>query len=78
MTPDENAIAAGMLKLQSSKKLLQIYMQEKTGKIVTLRDVSNVKARMHRGDGNYLNEVVTRLKSMEGSSGLILLLSCVI
>ena len=33
MTPDENAIAAGMLKLQSNKKLLQIYMQEKTGKI---------------------------------------------
>ncbi|KAI0223316.1 hypothetical protein LSAT2_025470 [Lamellibrachia satsuma] len=67
MTPEENAVAADLLKLKSSKKLLQIYMHEKTGKVVTLRDVSNIKAKLQSKDGNDLTKVVARLKGMEGS-----------
>ena len=68
MTPEENAVAADLLKLKSSKKLLQIYMHEKTGKVVTLRDVSNIKAKLQSKDGNDLTKVVARLKGMEGKS----------
>ncbi|KAK2138097.1 hypothetical protein NP493_8916g00000 [Ridgeia piscesae] len=54
-----------MLKLKSSKKLLQVFIHEQTGKVVTLRDVSNIQTNMRCHDGNDLTKVVTRLRAME-------------
>ena len=66
LTTEDKAIAVDMLKLKSSKKLLQVFIHEQTGKVVTLRDVSNIQTNMRCHDGNDLTKVVTRLRAMEG------------
>ena len=43
-------------------------MHKKTGKVVTLRDVSNIKAKLQSKAGNDLTKVATRLKGMQGKS----------
>ena len=45
-------------------------MHETTGKIMTLRDVSNIQAKMRSHGGNDLTKVVTRLRAMEGTFAL--------
>ncbi|KAK2150736.1 hypothetical protein NP493_2736g00005 [Ridgeia piscesae] len=65
LTTEDKAIAVDMLKLKSSKKLLQVFIHEQTGKVVTLRDVSNIQTNMRCHDGNDLTKVVTRLRAME-------------
>ena len=70
LTTEDKAIAVDMLKLKSSKKLLQVFIHEQTGKVVTLRDVSNIQTNMRCHDGNDLTKVVTRLRAMEGMFGL--------
>ena len=70
LTTEDTKVAVDMLKLKSSKKLLQIYMSDKTGKVVTLCNVSNIQATMGCNDGNDLTKVVTRLRAMEGMFGL--------
>ncbi|KAK2148592.1 hypothetical protein NP493_3180g00000 [Ridgeia piscesae] len=70
LTTEDKAIAVDMLKLKSSKKLLQVFIHEQTGKVVTLRDVSNIQTNMRCHDGNDLTKVVTRLRAMEGGRHL--------
>ena len=53
--------------MQVNKKLLQQHLNEKTGKIVTLKDISNIQTRMHSHvDGNDINSLVTRLRAIAG------------
>ena len=74
LTTEDKAIAVDMLKLKSSKKLLQVFIHEQTGKVVTLRDVSNIQTNMRCHDANDLTKVVTRLRAMEGMFGLACLI----
>ena len=53
--------------MQVNKKLLQQHLNEKTGKIVTLKDISNIQTRMHSHvDGNDISSLVTRLRAITG------------
>ena len=53
--------------MQVNKKLLQQHMNEKTGKIVTLKDISNIQTRMNsHADRNDINSLVTRLRAITG------------
>lgn len=56
-----------LLKLKLNKKLLQQHMSASTGKVVTLKDISNVQTGLRsKSDKNDLNALVTKLKSIEG------------
>ena len=51
--------------MQVNKKLLQQHLNEKTGKIVTLKDISNIQSRMNSGgDHNDIDCLVTRLRAI--------------
>ena len=53
--------------MQVNKKLLQQHLNEKTGKTVTLKDISNIQTRMNSGaDGNDINSLVSRLRAITG------------
>ena len=56
-----------MLQMKVNKKLLQQHLSNTTGKVVTLRDITNVQAELHTsGNGNYLEALVKRLRQIEG------------
>lgn len=53
--------------MQVNKKLLQQHLNEKTGKTVTLKDISNIQSRMNSGiDGSDIDCLVTRLRAITG------------
>ena len=53
--------------MKVNKKLLQQHLSNTTGKVVTLRDITNVQAELHTsGNGNYLEALVKRLRQIEG------------
>ena len=50
-----------------NKKLLQKHISECTGKVVVLKDISNLQTGLHsRTDRNDLSALVARLKAIEG------------
>ena len=53
-----------LLELKVNKKLLQEHLSSSTGKVVTLKDISNLKSELPTK--NNLDTLVTRLRSMEG------------
>lgn len=57
-----------MLNLKVNKKLLQQHVSESTGKVVTLRDISNVQSvkPSSKEERNSLEAVITKLKTIEG------------
>ena len=54
LTPSERNEAAELLKLRVNNKLLQQHLSQSTGKIVTLKDISNIKHSIQKMDGNDL------------------------
>ena len=57
-----------MLQMKVNKKLLQQHLSSSTGKVVTLRDLTNVQAELNTGSSdNDLDILVTRLRQLEGS-----------
>ena len=59
--------AKELLKLKVNKKLLQEHLSYTSGKVVTLKDISNIQSELGtKGSGNNLDDLVTRLKSIEG------------
>ena len=57
-----------MLQMKVNKKLLQQHLSSSTGKVVTLRDLTNVQAELNNGNsGNDLDALVMRLRQLEGS-----------
>ena len=58
------------LKLKPNKNLLKVYIQEKTGKHVTLRDISNIGAKLRKkNDHTHHSDLirnVQRLKDIDG------------
>ena len=56
-----------LLHLKVNKKLLQQNMTESTGKVITLRDISNVPTgKCPKQDRNNLEAIITKLKDIEG------------
>lgn len=65
--PDElKAGVRGLLKLQANKKLIQKKIQEETGKVVLLKDLSNVASSMKQGTKNDLQRTVEALQKDYG------------
>ena len=60
--------AEDLIKLKVNKKLLQQHLCRTTGKVVTLKDITNVQTGLHQShsEGNNLEMLVTRLKSSDG------------
>ena len=55
------------MQLKTNKKLLNVRLQEITGKHVTLRDMTNMNANMRKSSPrNDLVELVERLNDMPG------------
>lgn len=56
-----------LMKLKCNKKLLQSYIQNKTGKLVQLRDLTNLKASVTCGQNDIVS-VVNMLKTQDGAT----------
>ena len=64
LTTSEKAEAQELLALKANKKLVQQHLSKSTGKIITLKDLSNVKGPKQQVN---LEEIILRLKSIEGA-----------
>ena len=64
---EEKREATSLLKMKVNKKLLQQHLTSTTGKVVTLKDISNIQSGVSAADsGSVLDALVTRLKESEG------------
>ena len=53
--------------MKVSKKLLQEHLSSTSGKVVTLKDISNIQSEFGtKSSGNNLDDLVTHLRSIEG------------
>ena len=60
--------AKELFKLKVNKKLLQEHLSSSSGKVVTLKDISNIQLELgSKSNGNNLDDLVTRLRRIEGS-----------
>ena len=65
---DEKENVEGLIKLKVNKKLLQQHISECTQKVVTLKDIINIKTGLRsKKDRNDISAVVSKLKAMEGA-----------
>ena len=61
--------AEGLLKMKVNKKLLQQHLSEATGKIITLRDITNIQVGSSKNEhGNNLELLVSKLRKVEGDN----------
>ena len=61
--------ASSLLTMKVNKKLLQQHLSSTTGKVVTLKDISNIQSEVNRANSDSdLDALVTRLRANEGSS----------
>ena len=59
--------AEGFLKMKVNKKLLQQHLSLTAGKVVTLKDISNIQTGLvSKEDGNNLDALVKTLRDMSG------------
>lgn len=61
--------ARALLQMKVNKKLLQQHLSSTTGKVVTLKDISNIQSEENAGCD--LDALVTRLRESEGMSMLL-------
>jgi uncharacterized protein YerC len=56
-----------MIRLGVNKKLLQLHIQQVTGKVITLKDLSNVRTQLNdQATKNDLAAVVEQLQQIKG------------
>ena len=56
-----------MIRLGVNKKLLQLHVQQVTGKVITLKDLSNVRTQLNdQATKNDLAAVVEQLQQIKG------------
>ena len=56
-----------MIRLGVNKKLLQLHVQQVTGKVITLKDLSNVRTQLNdQATKNNLSAVVEQLQQIKG------------
>ena len=66
---DENHVqeAEQSIAMKVNKKLLQQHMSGKTGRVVTLKDISNIQTAIReKSDKNDLSALTNRLRSSKG------------
>ena len=69
LSENERKEAEGYIKMKVDKKLLQQHLSEKTGKVVTLKDISNVQTSIRESsDRNDLGALTTQLHAIEGKA----------
>ena len=62
------AEAEKLLKTKCNKKVLQSHLQQITGKVVTGRDITNIRAKMTtKCERNDVEELIRKLQENEGS-----------
>ena len=66
MSADVSKEAEGLLKMKVNKKLLQQHLSETTGKVVMLKDITNIQTGLSKPDENNLESVVSTLRKFEG------------
>ena len=54
------------MKMKVNKKLLQQHLSKCTGKIITLKDLSNIQTGLNKSDDNSLENVISTLQRIEG------------
>ena len=67
---DENHVqeAEQFIAMKVNKKLLQQHMSGKTGRVVTLKDISNIQTAIReKSDKNDLSALTNRLRSIKGT-----------
>lgn len=52
--------------MKVNKKLLQQHLSETTGRVVTLKDITNIQTGLTKPDENNLESVVSTLRKIEG------------
>ena len=57
--------ACALLQMKVNKKLLQQHLSSTTGKVVTLKDITNIQSEVNAGCD--LDVLVTRLRESEGT-----------
>ena len=63
----ERQEAKELLHMKVNKKLLHQDLSEKTGKVVILKDISNIQMEISsKSNGNNIDALVTRLKAIDG------------
>lgn len=63
-----------LLELRCNKKLVKNLIKTRTGKVVTLKDISNINTKMNRSsNGTELEDAVLFLKNVEGSTVEVLI-----
>ena len=68
LDPDEVKETEAMLNLGVNKKLLQLHVQQTTGKAVTLKDLTNIKTAMdNKFTKSDIIAVVKQLKEIKGN-----------
>lgn len=68
----EKEEAKAMLQMKVNKKLLQQHLSSTTGKVVTLRDLTNVQGELNTSiSRNNLDALVMRLRQLEGMNSFI-------
>ena len=60
--------ACSLLTMKVNKKLLQWHVSSTTGKVVTLKDISNIQSEVNCANSNSDLDVVTCLRANEDSS----------
>ena len=67
LSEDEKQEAAMLLGLKGNRKMIQERLTQKTGKVILLKDLSNVSGEANRGSSrNDLERVVTTLGETYG------------
>ena len=64
------------LKLKANKKLLKVHIQEQTGKHVTLRDISNMDAKLKRNNDHDQSDLVKTIQRLKDINGQHIMLCC--
>lgn len=62
LTAEEKESAKKMLELQCNKKLLQQKLSQDTGKVITLRDLTNLTRKFNKDSERSLYETVKTIK----------------
>ena len=64
---NEKKEVSELLNLKVNKKLLQQHITGSAGKVVMLKDISNIQVRLHEeSDRNDVDALLRKLKSVEG------------
>ena len=69
MSPEDIVFAGEMMNMKSSRTLLAKYLSEKTGKVVTTRDLANINSNLKRQSvGINPKKAISKSKSKVGTS----------